>query len=188
MSQKNLYEFLIEKEDELIFWGKKKGIEFIDNSSSLVSSTNSLIKEYIVKYKNKVRFSFEIKCNNNPLKILVIKNKKRIDITESKNTELFVEKCMDFIIKLRNDYHLIRNYFYINPNFRFRDMIYLKIPLGIKINNAKISVNFDGVYTISVNNFDMIYYDKIEEVLDCRDISKLRKNTWNNILLFFRFF
>jgi len=160
-----------------------RGVEIIGNRESAVSNSEYIISNYIVRSYNKTWFNFELKIGGTPFQAVIVKNKKKIDISDNEKIESFVIKLKNFIEVLRESYKKIKKDFYISEKTMFRDNIFLKIPYGVKaIKNAKININIDYVYTLSLNNFDMIYYETIDEVIASSDLSKLKKSKWNNLL------
>lgn len=173
----------------LINQAASRGVEIIGNRDSTVSNSDYIISSYIVRSYNKTWFNFELKIGGTPFQAIVVKNKKKIDISDNEKLERFVIKLQNFIEILRASYKKIKKDFYISEKTMFRDNIFLKIPYGVKtVKNARIIINIDSIFTIAINNFDMIYYDTIDEVIASSDLSKLKKSKWNNLLHYLKLF
>lgn len=149
-----------------------------------------IVSTYIVIFSGRKMFSFKIKTSCIPLESIVLKNNKEfMRLTNEKSIEAFVDICIKLSIKLVDNYQKIDQNYYINESVYYYDIIPLKKKYWQKNSgNVKILINFDGSYSISVEDVVIDSSRQIEDIISSRFLVNWKRTLFHNFLKKIRLF
>lgn len=167
---------------------KKKVFTIIRNDTSYYSP-NYVSNEFSIQHEHKICFRFNLKTISEPISTFIMKNKKIYSLIDENDVDKFIRNCEEFINKLLIDYSKINQNFYIRDWIVYYDEIPIKKTIGDEdITSVYIKINFDGTYSLDVNNVNIAEYTTIEDIVSSQYIQKMRRNIFYNILRFFNLF
>ena len=149
-----------------------------------------IVSTYIVIFSGTKMFSFKIKTSSIPLESIVLKNNKEfMRLTNEKSIEAFVDICIKLSIKLVDNYQKIDLNYYINESVYYYDIIPLKKKYWQKNSgNVKILINFDGSYSITVEDVVIDSSRQIEDIISSRFLVNWKRTLFHNFLKKIRLF
>lgn len=182
MEENDYYMIHLNKENSLKDEFKKINELSLQYSGLCVYNMYFVINEYNIIYKNKIIFRFEMKTYNDIFKTFILKNNKKIDITDYDNLIEFVKDCEKHTYKILEDFKKIEENFYIDDWNQYYDEIYLKRKVNSDVKSVVISINMNNTYEILINNFNNFEYNSIDELLLSSHLNNLKKDLLHSFL------
>lgn len=131
-----------------------------------------------VIYLEKNVCKFNIKTDKDGYTL--INMKKDFSIYDKSTIDEFIKVLLDYVIKISEDYPIIKRTFFIN-RINHLNEIYLKKPFT-RMYYRVININLDGKYTVFLDSGQVVYYNCLEHVLQSFHLEDARRTTFYNIL------
>jgi len=189
MENKDFYLIHLDKEINVRRIAEKNGFIFIQRDDFSQISIDYISSKYYVYYLGKKIFNFKIITYTKNNATYVLKNNIRIMLSSIESIVEFVNLCQDNVMKLLDDFNIIKKHFYIGNNIEFYDEIPLKIPyLSSNWENTTIIVNIDDTYEVILNYLDRISLQTIQEVISSPFLESSRRTRFHNFLKIVKIF
>jgi len=144
------------------------------------SLTNSYIfRSYQVNYNNTPIFIFNVKLLYDKFQTIISKGKDEFIIDDNDSTSIFVDSCTNYVTQILNDYEKLKNNFYIDRDYTYKDVIFIKKPFSKT--KFSLTINMDKTYTLKLGINTQVKYRSLDEVINSIDLEDMKRTKWRNI-------